>query len=212
MFVHFYWIYCCVAAHKIAKWCVSIHLSCLVHSSVIYSMCSGLCFSHSLCMAVLQAACVLGCEVWVFVAFAVSKTLSVSLCPNVCVCCSVLHRRTDLADITFPLIYTQCTHVHTHSSLRIFCFTHTYNAGLLFEMPPDTEISTSTASNAWPHLKIGMQSSSQQQYKDAGIKRGRKSEWKWIERWRKERQRIKANTNESESESVQEIKKDRKIK
>lgn len=131
---------------------VSIHLSCLVHSSVIYSVCSGLCrrpcFSHSLCMAVLQAACVLDCEVWVFVAFAVSKALSVSLCPSVCVCCSVLHLRTDLADSTFPLIYTQCTHVCTHSSLGIFCFTHTYNAGLLFEMPPDTEISTSTASNA----------------------------------------------------------------
>ncbi len=46
----------------------------------------GLCFSHSLCMAVLQAACVLGCEVWVFVAFAVSKALSVSLCSSVCVC------------------------------------------------------------------------------------------------------------------------------
>ncbi len=36
-------------------------------------------------MAVLQAACVLGCEVWVFVAFAVSKALSVSLCSSVCV-------------------------------------------------------------------------------------------------------------------------------
>lgn len=49
-------------------------------------------------------------------------------------------------------------------------------------MPPDTEISTSTASNAWPHLKIGMQSSSQQQYKDAGIKReeerASENEWK----------------------------------
>lgn len=97
--------------------------------------------------------------------------LSLSALVCVCVCCSVLHWRTDLADSTFPLIYTQCTHVCTHSSLGIFCFTHTYNADLLFEMPPDTEISTSTASNAWPHLKIGMQSSSQQEYKDAGIKR-----------------------------------------
>jgi len=43
-------------------------------------------------------------------------------------------------------------------------------------MPPDTEISTSTASNAWPHLKIGMQSSSQQKYKDAGKKSEQKRE------------------------------------
>ncbi len=53
-------------------------------------------------------------------------------------------------------------------------------------MPPDTEISTFMASNAWPHLKIGMQSSSQQQYKDAGIKReeerASENEWKMEKR------------------------------
>lgn len=121
--------------------------------------------------------------------------LCLSLSALVCVCVCVLHWRTDLADSTFPLIYTQCTYVCTHSSLGIFCFTHTYSVDLLFETPPDTEISTFTASNAWPHLKIGMQSSSQQEYKDAGIKRkeerASENEWKMEKRKTNESERVK---------------------
>ncbi len=130
VFVHFYWIYCCVAAHKIAKWCVSIHLSCLVHSSVIYSVCSGLCrrpcSSHSLCVAVLQAACVLGCEVWVFVAFAVSKALSVSLCSSVCLCvlqCAAPKDWSRWHHIPSH-IHTMHTCVHTQQSQDILLHTH----------------------------------------------------------------------------------------
>lgn len=62
------------------------------------------------------------CEVWVFVAFAVSQvclSLSALVYVCVCVCCSVLHSRTDLTDSTFPLIHTQCTHMCTHSSLEM---------------------------------------------------------------------------------------------
>jgi len=120
--------------------------------------------------------------VWVFMAFAVSQALSVSFSPRVvycvcvCVCVYVLHWRTDLADSTFSLIYTQCTHMCAHTAVSGYSASHTHNADLLFEMPPDTEISTSTASNAWPHLKIGMQSSSQQKYKDAGKKSEQKRE------------------------------------
>lgn len=127
VFVHFYWIYCCVVAHKMTKWCASIHLSCLVHSSVIYSMCLGLCrcpcFSHSLCMAVLQAVCVCwNCEVWVFVAFAVSQALSVSLCPSVCVCCTE-----GLISLTaHSLSYTHNAHTCAHTAVSGYSASHTH--------------------------------------------------------------------------------------
>lgn len=194
------------------EWCASSYLSCLVQSSVIYSMCSvHPCFSHSLCTAVLKAVCVLElcglgirglCREPGFVCLSFPQ--GCVLCVSVC----VLQWRTDLADSTFSLIYAQCTHMCAHTAVSGYSASHTHNADLLFEMPPDTEISTSTASNAWPHLKIGMQSSSQQKYKDAGKKR----EWKWMKDRKIEKRELKARTMQARTNWKSESKSERNRK